>query len=234
MAVFLDQGLSLDAIAESSGRSPSTIGYWVAKHGLRATGASRFAARGGLSREALEPRVDRGLTIRQIADELECSAAMVRHWLARHELKTRTARNRERARAALASGRSKVVLECPTHGQTDYVLEGRGSYRCMRCRAAQVAEHRRRVKRLLVDEAGGHCTLCGYRRCPAALEFHHVDPARKDFHLSVRGLGRSLESLRAEARKCVLLCANCHAEVEVGFQRGPAEVTSIPTPVVSQ
>jgi hypothetical protein len=27
----------------------------------------------------------------------------------------------------------------------------------------------------------------------------------------------ALERLRAEARKCVLLCANCHAEVEAGM-----------------
>lgn len=30
------------------------------------------------------------------------------------------------------------------------------------------------------------------------------------------GLTKSLESLREEARKCVLLCANCHSEVEWG------------------
>ena len=30
------------------------------------------------------------------------------------------------------------------------------------------------------------------------------------------GVTLSLDSLRAEARKCVLLCSNCHAEVEAG------------------
>ena len=33
---------------------------------------------------------------------------------------------------------------------------------------------------------------------------------------------RSLERLREEAGKCVLLCANCHAEVESGFVRADA------------
>jgi hypothetical protein len=37
------------------------------------------------------------------------------------------------------------------------------------------------------------------------------------FHLSLRGVTRSLEKLREEARKCVLLCATCHAEVEAGY-----------------
>jgi hypothetical protein len=51
----------------------------------------------------------------------------------------------------------------------------------------------------------------------AALQFHHLDPARKSFALSRNGVTRSLAELRAEAAKCVVLCANCHAEVEVGY-----------------
>jgi hypothetical protein len=63
--------------------------------------------------------------------------------------------------------------------------------------------------------------LCGYSRCPAALQFHHRDPATKSFAVSRQGVTRSLARARAEARKCVLLCANCHAEVESGFAQLP-------------
>lgn len=38
----------------------------------------------------------------------------------------------------------------------------------------------------------------------------------KEFGLSSQGFTRSLERLRKEAKKCVLLCATCHAEVEGG------------------
>jgi 5-methylcytosine-specific restriction endonuclease McrA len=72
------------------------------------------------------------------------------------------------------------------------------------------------VKELLVAEAGGHCAICGYDRYLGALQFHHLDPAKKSFHLGVAGLTRSLKAMRAEAAKCVLLCSNCHAEVEGG------------------
>jgi predicted HNH restriction endonuclease len=34
-----------------------------------------------------------------------------------------------------------------------------------------------------------------------------------------RGIGQ----MRAEARKCVLLCANCHALVEAGVRKVPGE-----------
>ena len=63
--------------------------------------------------------------------------------------------------------------------------------------------------------------LCGYDRCDAALQFHHVDRATKRFALSREGVTRSLAKAREEAAKCVLLCANCHAEVEGGFAQLP-------------
>jgi hypothetical protein len=50
----------------------------------------------------------------------------------------------------------------------------------------------------------------------SGLHFHHVDPTQKAFSLARQGVTRSLESARAEAAKCVLLCSNCHAEVEAG------------------
>jgi hypothetical protein len=52
--------------------------------------------------------------------------------------------------------------------------------------------------------------------CKAALQFHHLDPMDKEFHIAHRGVTRSIERARAEARKCILLCANCHAAVECG------------------
>ena len=86
----------------------------------------------------------------------------------------------------------------------------------MKCRSEQVSKQRRRLKRILVLEAGGCCQLCGYDRCPSALHFHHLRPEQKAFSLGQEGAYRSLERARAEAEKCALLCANCHAEVEDG------------------
>ena len=79
-------------------------------------------------------------------------------------------------------------------------------------------------KEILVDEAGGRCCLCGYDRCLAALEFHHLDPLEKRLEINAKGTSLALDTLRAEARKCVLLCSNCHAEVEVGATEVPLEL----------
>ena len=51
---------------------------------------------------------------------------------------------------------------------------------------------------------------------------HHKDRQAKRFSLSRGGVTYALDKGREEAEKCVLLCANCHAEVEAG-------VTSVDT-----
>jgi hypothetical protein len=55
------------------------------------------------------------------------------------------------------------------------------------------------------------CCVCGFKRSAAALEYHHVDPSTKTFGLS-RAWSKAACDLPAEASKCVILCANCHAE----------------------
>jgi transposase len=222
---MLAEGLSLAAMGRRLGVHESTVAYWLERHGLRAVNAERHAARGGLTREELEPLVEQGMSIAQIATTMDRSKATVRHWLRQHELKTLGyAGGRRAAEAAEArqAGVSRATMTCAKHGQTEFVVTGQGYYRCAKCRSAAVSKRRRRVKEILVEEAGGACTLCGYDRCLSALEFHHVDPDEKRFELSRRGVTRSLERARAEAAKCVLLCSNCHAEVEVGFTTIPA------------
>lgn len=74
-----------------------------------------------------------------------------------------------------------------------------------------VSENRRSNKRKLVEHFGGKCVWCGYSKSYSALQFHHTDN-NKEFGISADGMTRSLEKLIAEASKCVLICANCHAE----------------------
>lgn len=102
--------------------------------------------------------------------------------------------------------------KCKKHGICRYVLEGRGYYRCTKCRMDAVARKRRRIKLDLVEYKGGKCEICGYNKCIAALEFHHRDHKQKDFSLSggeTYGLNRS----KKEVDKCILVCSNCHKEI---------------------
>lgn len=75
-----------------------------------------------------------------------------------------------------------------------------------------VSEARRKRKRKLVDYFGGKCIRCGYSKSIWALQFHHRDPTTKEYALGADGCTRSWERDLAEANKCDLICANCHAE----------------------
>ena len=166
----------------------------------------------------LEQFVESGMTIAAISRRVGLSKTAVRYWLGRYKLKTRCARhaNRETVAAAKAAGLLEVTMACPHHGVTRFVLEGRGYYRCKRCRADRVTRRRRSMKEILIADAGGRCVICGYDRHPCALAFHHLDPLSKRMPVSAGGISYALRTLRTEAQKCVLLCANCHAEVENG------------------
>jgi transposase len=216
----LDEGMSLKAIGERVGKHPSTVGYWLKKHGLTALGAAKYARRGPVCRTELRSLAGGGATVAEMAVRLDRSESTIRYWLRRYEI---DAVNRREPRRWCGDGPRIATFECPRHGVTEFVLEGRGYYRCKRCRSAGVAKRRRAVKRKLVEEAGGACVICGYRRWVGALQFHHVDPGAKEFHIAQRGYSRSLARSRAEVGKCVLLCANCHAEVEGGFATLPVD-----------
>jgi transposase len=221
LEAWIAEGLSLEQIGERAGRHPSTVSYWLGKHGLRAVGADAHAARGPLERETLQALVGEGRSIRQIARALERSPATVRHWLRRYGIESAG-----RARRARGTGQD-IELACPRHGKTLHRARSDGGWRCLECRSEAVSRRRRQVKEILVAEAGGRCVLCGYDRCLRALEFHHVDPSTKEFGIALHGLTRSLRHARAEATKCVLLCSNCHMEVEAGLHVLPAPVDTM-------
>jgi len=106
----------------------------------------------------------------------------------------------------------------------DKELAGRQAKYCSRrCKNADTNRHQSyraqqaralRRKLELLEMFGGKRQQCGYHRNYAALAWHHVGPHVKGFELDARSLSnRSREALLAEAKKCLPLYANCHAEV---------------------
>jgi len=83
--------------------------------------------------------------------------------------------------------------------------------------AKATSVRRLRLKKELVSYKGGKCQICGYSRCLVALDFHHIDESTKEFELSQRDLTRSWVKIINEAKKCILVCANCHREVHSGL-----------------
>ena len=62
---------------------------------------------------------------------------------------------------------------------------------------------------------GGKCVRCGYNKCLKALEFHHIDPTKKDFTISNDHF-RLIDAVK-ESKKCILICSNYHKELHDGL-----------------
>lgn len=67
-------------------------------------------------------------------------------------------------------------------------------------------------KQEAVNYKGGKCQVCGYNKCLAVLEFHHINPNEKEFDIS-RTWSRKWETIKKELDKCICVCANCHREI---------------------
>lgn len=111
--------------------------------------------------------------------------------------------------------------ECQIHGLTEFRLEGNikagkkySYFQCIKCRYQAKVAARHKKKQKLVDQLGGQCVRCGYNRCLRALEFHHLDKSEKSFSISQE---YSVTACLEELKKCILLCSNCHREIEEGL-----------------
>ena len=223
----LAEEMSLDKIAALVDRDPSTVSYHLKKHGLKAVGHDVHAPNGKVDPDRLRAMIEGGASIHGAAEELGVAYSTVRHWVRRLGLETRRMARLRESQEARNNGDTRARLTCPTHGETWFFKSPSGPFRCAKCRTDAVARYRRRVKQRLMERAGGACQICGYDKFPRALQFHHVDPASKAFTVSRHGVTRSYAEVAAEAEKCVLLCGNCHAEVEGGVTELPANLLSI-------
>jgi hypothetical protein len=108
--------------------------------------------------------------------------------------------------------------DCPTVGEENFYPNAR--YYCKICWNKRTAKKQKDKVTLLKEEFGGKCSRCGYDKCQDALEFHHVDPKEKEFHLGARR-GLNINLLREELNKCIIVCRNCHAELHAEIKCTP-------------
>jgi len=118
----------------------------------------------------------------------------------------------------------KYCLDCSPYGQhntaklekpkrkrqysTNISEESRKKNRC------KTRAWRRWIKKHLIQYKGDKCEKCGYNKpYLSSYDFHHLDPADKDFNISRMSNSRDLAALEREVEKCILVCRNCHAEL---------------------
>jgi len=122
---------------------------------------------------------------------------------------------------------NSIMRECKHHGLTKFIpysignyLKGPNkgkkrpkSYRCFQCCRERTNRYYAHKKKQVIDQMGGQCIICGYNECIASLEFHHLDRSTKEAGISDL-IKKPLEIIMEEANKCVLVCRNCHGEIE--------------------
>jgi len=80
------------------------------------------------------------------------------------------------------------------------------------CNSCKVNRKRITIKIKAIKYKGGKCIRCGYDKYYEVLEFHHLDPNKKEFTIC-NSYHYSWERLKKELDKCDLLCSNCHREI---------------------
>lgn len=78
-----------------------------------------------------------------------------------------------------------------------------------RCPSCNTKIRRLRGKLTAVKYLGGKCNRCGYDKHTAAMEFHHKNPAEKEFNIGCIA-NKKWATIIKELDKCELLCSNCH------------------------
>ena len=107
-------------------------------------------------------------------------------------------------------------MQCKFCGKD--AVGNRGGNRTI-CASCSVSKRRWKTKLELIEMMGGKCQMCGYDKHPAALQFHHLDPSKKEFTLNANVLLKKKLFILTELEKCILVCANCHASIHSEYER---------------
>lgn len=120
--------------------------------------------------------------------------------------------------------RRKYCLECSPFGNHNTKKLEATTGKKKRSNPKAVAKHRKLVKMKAIEYKGGKCCICGYDKYSGALEFHHKNSDDKEFGISERGWTISWEKIKNEIDKCILVCSNCHREIEAGVTEIPKNI----------
>lgn len=85
------------------------------------------------------------------------------------------------------------------------------------CGTCRIGQYRKNLAVKYKLENGGKCSICGYSKCLAALHFHHKNSKDK-INIVSRLYNRKSEVINKEIEKCILICANCHAEIHFNMK----------------
>jgi transposase len=168
----------------------------------------------------LEAQLAAGRSYESIGHEVDRHASTVAYWARKHGL-TSAHTPRHAARGPIERELLAEIVACglPVRDMADVIGRSPTTVRHWSRRHGLTTEPAQRAALAAASAQAGKHEL--RLRCKHHGMTRHVLRAAKRFALSRDGVTRSLARAREEAAKCVLLCANCHAEVEAGLAQLP-------------
>lgn len=145
--------------------------------------------------EFLKENYPKNISLSNIADKLHRSVRSIEHKAVRMDF-----------------SRPRFPSNNPSRQQPKQVIDKRYYDKHKKIVYERKKNRRKKLKEEAVSMLGGKCKICGYNKCFAALDFHHErDNKKGGINLFLKNQSR--QKLLKEARKCILLCANCHREL---------------------
>ena len=168
-----------------------------------------------MKEELLKEYIELNYSTYEISDLTGKSQTTVRYWLKKYDISTNYKSFKDIGLKEY--GEFRFCPKCKKDVEIGNFYQRRGkensSVYCKSCTSLQTLERQRRLKQELVDYKGGSCTKCGYNKYVGALEFHHLDPTKRDFTIAHHKLTKFSDEIKKELDKCILVCANCHREI---------------------
>lgn len=81
---------------------------------------------------------------------------------------------------------------------------------------------RQRIRNEFFTKWKKPCQKCGEQRL-YLIQFHHIDPATKEFGIGTSVTYKKPEICEEEVKKCVCLCSNCHDEFHYFYGANPED-----------
>jgi predicted HNH restriction endonuclease len=171
-----------------------------------------------MEKEYLIDCVNKNMSINQIAKKNNKSANSVTYWLNKFKLKTNHKSFKDKGLTDYNG--IKYCPSCKDDKELSEFYNRRGkeggSVYCKICTKEEGRERGRKFKIKCVAYKGGECEKCGYNKYIGALEFHHLDPNKKDFEISNVKKRSFNDNIKSELDKCIIVCSNCHREIHGG------------------
>ena len=114
--------------------------------------------------------------------------------------------------ARIGISRPRFPSDKPSFRQPRKIIEKRYYEKNKKQIYLRKMARRKQLKEEVVTLLGGKCSMCGYNKCLAALDFHH-NKGKKEGNIQMYIHRESRQKLLKEIEKCILLCANCHREI---------------------